>query len=177
MQRDGPDPNRSQAAPSMPTLPLSCRGFLRGTAGLARATALGSLPFAARVTDKITVGPIHVGAKDDYGDNQSHAEGAAVVKKIPGVTVVEDEKVPETVDVTKTMEPMINFDGATLLFPTSFGYFDPFILQAAPKYPKARFEHCRGLWTDYDLTTVSSYFGYIGVGVDLNGLPASARCR
>ncbi len=34
--------------------------------------------------------------KDDYGYNQSHAEGAAVVKKMPGVTVVEEENVPET---------------------------------------------------------------------------------
>lgn len=156
----------------MPTLPLSRRGFLRGTAGLAGATALGALPFAAQAAEKITVGFIYVGAKDDYGYNQSHAEGAAVVKKMTGVTVVEDEKVPETVDVTKTMESMINFDGATLLFPTSFGYFDPFILQAAPKYPKVRFEHCGGLWTDKDPKNVGSYFGYIDMCVYLNGITA-----
>lgn len=156
----------------MTTVPLSRRGFLRGTAGLAGASALGSLPFAAHAAAKITVGFIYVGAKDDYGYNQSHAEGAAVVKKMPGVTVVEDEKVPETVDVTKTMESMINFDGAALLFPTSFGYFAPFILQTAPKYPKVRFEHCGGLWTDKDPKTVGSYFGYIGMGVYLNGITA-----
>src|SRR5258708_1316183 len=79
----------------------------------------------------LTVGFIYVGPKDDYGYNQSHAEGAAVIKAMPGVTVVEEEKVPETVDVQKTMESMINLDGATLLFPTSFGYFDPHMLAMA----------------------------------------------
>ncbi len=85
--------------------------------------------------------------KDDYGYNQAHAEGAAAVKAMDGVTVVEEENVPETQDVQQTMESMINFDGASLLFPTSFGYFDPHILKVAPKYPDVRFEHCGGLWT------------------------------
>ncbi len=151
---------------------LSRRSFLRGTAGLAGASALASLPMAARAADKITVGFIYVGAKDDYGYNQSHAEGAAVVKKIPGVTVVEEEKVPEAVDVTKTMESMINFDGASLLFPTSFGYFDPFILELAPKYKDVRFEHCGGLWNDKDPKNAGSYFGYIDMAVYLNGVTA-----
>ena len=31
---------------------------------------------------------------------------------------------------------MINLDGATVLFPTSFGYFDPHILKVAEKYPE-----------------------------------------
>ncbi|WP_102223019.1 BMP family ABC transporter substrate-binding protein [Acidimangrovimonas sediminis] len=156
----------------MPHKILSRRAFLRTSAGLAGATALGTLPMAARAAGKLTVGFIYVGAKDDYGYNQSHAEGAAAVKKIPGVTVVEEEKVPETVDVTKTMESMINFDGATLLFPTSFGYFDPFILGLAPKYKDVRFEHCGGLWTPKDPKNVGSYFGYIDMAVYLNGVCA-----
>ena len=41
---------------------------------------------------------------------------------MPGLKVVEEEKVPETDAVEKTIESMINLDGATLLFPTSFGY-------------------------------------------------------
>ena len=155
-----------------PLYPLSRRGFLRGTAGLAGATALGALPRRARAADKLTVGFIYVGAKDDYGYNQSHAQGAAAVKAMAGVTVVEEEKVPEAVDVTKTMESMINFDGATLLFPTSFGYFNPFILDIAPKYKDVRFEHCGGLWTDKDPANIGSYFGYIGMGVYLNGITA-----
>lgn len=156
----------------MTDFPLSRRDMLRGTAALAGATALGSLPRAARAAGKLTVGFIYVGARDDYGYNQAHAQGAAAVKKIAGVTVVEQEKVPETVAVTKTMESMINFDGATLLFPTSFGYFDPFILQLAPKYKDVRFEHCGGLWTPKDPKNVGSYFGYIDMCVYLNGIAA-----
>ena len=45
---------------------------------------------------------------------------------------------------------MINLDGATLLFPTSFGYYNPHMIKMANKYPKLRFEHCGGLWTDKD---------------------------
>ncbi len=55
---------------------------------------------------------------------------------------------PETDAVEKTMESMINLDGATLLFPTSFGYFSPHMVKMATKYPKLHFEHCGGLWTD-----------------------------
>ena len=74
--------------------------------------------------------------RTDYGYNQAHAEGAAALAKLPGVKIREEEKVPETVAVQKTMESMINLDGATLLFPTSFGYFDPHILKVAREVPE-----------------------------------------
>ncbi|MBV1703453.1 MAG: BMP family ABC transporter substrate-binding protein [Hyphomicrobiales bacterium] len=119
-----------------------------------------------------TVGFVYVGPRDDYGYNQSHAEGAAALKKIPGIKVVEQENVPETVDVAKTMEAMINLEGASLLFPTSFGYFNPFMLDAAKKYPSVQFRHCGGLWTDKDPKNAGSYFGYIGVCQYLNGVVA-----
>src|SRR5215467_7678117 len=56
---------------------------------------------------ELTVGFIYVGPKDDYGYNQAHAQGAAAVEKMAGVKVVEEEKVPETADVQKTMASMI----------------------------------------------------------------------
>lgn len=149
------------------------RQFLKSSAGVAGLAAASSiLPGGIAHAGELTVGFIYVGPKDDYGYNQSHAEGAAVVKKIPGVKVVEEERVPETVDVQKTMESMINFDGASLLFPTSFGYFDPHILTLAPKYKDVRFEHCGGLWTPKNPKNVGSYFGYIGMGQYLNGIVA-----
>jgi len=149
------------------------RGFLKGTAGLAGATALGSMIPGRAFAAGLTVGFIYVGAKDDYGYNQAHAEGAAALKGMPGVTLVEEENVPESVDVQKTMESMINFDGASLVFPTSFGYFDPHILAVAPKYPKVRFQHAGGLWSaEKHPKTVGSYFGYIGMGQYLNGIVA-----
>jgi basic membrane protein A and related proteins len=81
--------------------------------------------------------------------------------------------VPESVDVQKSMESMINFDGAKLIFPTSFGYFDPHILELAVKYPDVRFEHAGGMWTEgKHPMNVGSYFGYIGMGQYLNGITA-----
>src|SRR2546428_12762420 len=129
------------------------------------AGALGALasygPRSAQAADKLVVGVIYVGPRDDYGYNQAQAQAAAAMKKLPGVSVVEQEKVPETTDVQKTMGSMIEQDGATLLFPTSFGYFDPHILRMAEKYAKIRFAHCGGLCNaGKHPKTVRSYFGY-----------------
>ena len=112
--------------------------------------------------DVLSIGFIYVGPKDDYGYNQAHADGAAAVKKMPGVKVMEEETVPETVDVQKTMKSMIELDGAKLIFPTSFGYFDPHVLEMAKKYPNVMFLHCGGLWDEKKHPkNVGSYFGYI----------------
>jgi hypothetical protein len=67
---------------------------------------------------------------------------------------------------------MINLDGATLLFPTSFGYFNPHVLRLAGKYPKVRFEHAGGLWTEKDPKNVGSYFGYIDEAQYVAGIVA-----
>ena len=151
---------------------LTRRHFLSTSAGFAGAAALGGLSGPARASGDLTVGFIYVGPRDDYGYNQAHAEAAAVIKAMDGVTVIEEENVAETQDVQQTMESMINFDGTSLLFPTSFGYFDPHILEVAPKYPDVRFEHCGGLWSEGMPTNTGSYFGYIGMGQYLNGIAA-----
>ena len=67
---------------------------------------------------------------------------------------------------------MIQEDGAKLLFPTSFGYYDPYILREAPKFPKVTFEHAGGLWTDKSPKNIGSYFGYIFEGQFINGIMA-----
>ena len=152
----------------------SRREVLKATAGMAAAATAGTLmPWRAGHAASLSVGFIYVGPKDDYGYNQAHAEGAAALRSIEGVTLVEEENVPETVNVQKSMESMVNFDGVTLLFPTSFGYFDPHILALAPAYPDLRFQHCGGLWTaERHPANVGSYFGYIGMGQYLNGIAA-----
>jgi simple sugar transport system substrate-binding protein len=152
-----------------PLLAPTRRSFLAGSAAFGTAAALG-LP--ARAQSGLTVGFIYVGPRDDFGYNQAHAEGAAAVKAMAGVTVVEEENVAETIDVQQSMESMINLDGATLLFPTSFGYFDPHILELAPNYPDVRFQHAAGLWVDTMPANIGSYFGYIGMGQYLNGIVA-----
>ncbi len=153
---------------------VSRRDVLRGLGVAGAMSALGASPTGrAQAADKIVVGVIYVGPRDDYGYNQAQAQAAAEIKKMPGVTVVEQEKVPETTDVQKTMASMIEQDGATLLFPTSFGYFDPHILRLAEKYPKVRFAHCGGLWTDgKHPKNAGSYFGYIDECQYLNGVIA-----
>jgi simple sugar transport system substrate-binding protein len=148
---------------------VSRRRVLQGTAALTLAGVLPSRPAAAKDT---TIGFIYVGSRDDYGYNQAHAQGAAALKSMAGVKVVEEEKVPETDAVEKTMESMINLDGATLLFPTSFGYYSPHMIKIAAKYPKLRFEHCGGLWTDKDPKNAGSYFGYIDEAEHVSGIVA-----
>ncbi len=145
-------------------------------AGGALAGASLVLPGALRsafAQAPITVGIIYVGPRDDFGYNQAHAEAAAQLKKLPGVKLVEEENVPETQAVQKTMQGMIAQDGATLLFPTSFGYFDPHMLAIAGRNPKVRFSHCGGLWTKgKHPDNTGSFFGYIDEAQYLNGVIA-----
>src|ERR1700722_17113057 len=167
-------PKRPSVPPSRERNPMifdvvSRRRVLQGTAALTLAGVLPSRPAAAKDT---TIGFIYVGSRDDYGYNQAHAQGAAALKSMAGVKVVEEEKVPETDAVEKTMESMINLDGATLLFPTSFGYYSPHMIKIAAKYPKLRFEHCGGLWTDKDPKNAGSYFGYIDEAEHVSGIVA-----
>ena len=146
-----------------------------GATGLLSATGL---PLTAAAADKtLTVGVIYVGSRNDFGYNQAQAQAAAKVKKLPGVKVVEQEKVPETVDVQNAMEAMINQDGAKLIFATSFGYFNPFMLAMAKKYPDVRFAHCGGMWTDKDPKNAGSYFGYIDGAQYVAGVVAGSMSK
>jgi simple sugar transport system substrate-binding protein len=141
------------------------------------STSLG-LGAASASAAPLTVGFVYVGPKTDYGYNQAHAEGAKVVAKMPGVKVREEEMVPETVAVQKTMESMINLDGATLLFPTSFGYFDPHILKEAGKNKGVTFFHCGGLYQEgKHPANVGSYFGYIDEAQYVAGIVAGLTSK
>jgi basic membrane protein A and related proteins len=153
---------------------ITRRRILQGSTGAALA---GILPAQTAFAKDTIVGFAYVGSRDDYGYNQAHAAGAAALKKLPNIKVVEEEKVPETDAVEKTMESMINLDGATLLFPTSFGYYSPHVVKVASKYPKVRFEHCGGLWTDKDPKNAASYFGYIDEAVYVSGIVAGQMTK
>ncbi len=122
----------------------------------------------------IVMGFIYVGPKDDYGYNQAQAEGKAGVSKLAWVKTVEEANVPETTAVQETMRNMIEQDGATVLFPTSFGYFDPHILKLAKDYPEVQFFHCGGLYQEgKHPNNVGSYFGYIDEGEYVAGIVAA----
>ena len=99
----------------MSKIDLSRRTLLQSSAaGLAllSTTGLSRLAHAGG----LTVGIVYVGPRDDFGWNQAHAVAAAALKEVPGVTVVEEENVPETIAVQKSMESMIKV-------PASSGFF------------------------------------------------------
>jgi basic membrane protein A len=146
------------------------RSLLKTSAAVSLLAAVrGGRAFAAQ---QLTIGFLYVGSRDDFGFNSSHAQAAAALKAMPGVRVVEEENVPETVAVAKAMESMILLGGARLLFPTSYGYYDPHVLKAAAKHPQVRFQHCGGLWSDRHPKNVGSYFAYIDECMYLAGIAA-----
>lgn len=119
-----------------------------------------------------TVGVITVGSTKDWGYNEAQAVAGKSLKQIPGVKVVVQDNVPETIAVTQTMQSMINFDNAKVIFATSYGYF-PFVCKLAPKYPKVLFVHCGG---DYipgkTPKNVATYFGDVDEVEYLSGIVA-----
>ena len=134
----------------------------------------GQSPSAGTGAKVVTMGFIYVGAKDDYGWNQAHAQGKEGVSKLSGVKTVEEASVPETNASEETMLNMINQDGVTVLFPTSFGYFDPHIIKVAKENPTIQFFHAGGL---YDATkhpnNIGSYYGYIDEAQYVAGIVAA----
>ncbi|MEJ2106473.1 MAG: BMP family ABC transporter substrate-binding protein [Acidiferrobacteraceae bacterium] len=160
-----------------PKSPLR-RSILKGIAAVGAAGVLNRFGLrTAEAADKVNMGFIYVGSRDDYGYNQSHYQGKTEVGKLSWVNAFDQENVPETVEVEKVMESMINLDGAQVLFPTSFGYFNPHILKEAKKYPNVTFLHCGGLWKKGMPTNVGSYFGYIDEPVYLSGLVAGLTTK
>jgi len=152
---------------------FSRRDVIKGLGAAGVGVATGCLPGLAAAQAPITVGFIYVGPKDDFGYNQAQAESVAEIKKLAGIKVVEEENVPETTAVQKTMQAMISQDGAALLFPTSFGYFDPHTLASAAKNAGVRYAHCGGLWTEgKHPKNTGSFFGYIDECQYLNGVIA-----
>jgi simple sugar transport system substrate-binding protein len=146
-----------------------------GAAGLATA----ALPFGgARAQNPIVLGAVYVGARDDFGWNQAHAVAMDILKQVPGVTVIEEEKVPETDAVTQSMESMINLDGANLVLATSFGYYNPFVVEAAKKYPDVQFRHAAPLWnTETDPKNAGSYFCYLNQAHYVDGVAAGLSTK
>jgi basic membrane protein A and related proteins len=127
---------------------------------------------------ELTIGFIYVGPKDDFGYNQSHFQGQEIISKLAGVKTVDEANVPETATVQETMLSMINQNGATMLFPTSFGYFDPHILKIAKENPKIQFLHCGGLYKEgVHPPNVGSYYGYIDEAEYISGIVAGLTTK
>ncbi|MCG9891826.1 MAG: BMP family ABC transporter substrate-binding protein [Thermosynechococcaceae cyanobacterium MS004] len=126
----------------------------------------------------LVIGFLYVGAKDDFGFNQAHAEGAAAIAKLPGVKIVEQANVPETTEAQEAMRNMIEQDGATVLFPTSFGYFDPHILKIAEEFPEVQFFHYGALYQEgKHPKNIGSYFADVDEGQYVAGRVAAATSK
>jgi basic membrane protein A and related proteins len=133
--------------------------FALVVAVLASVAALMAAGSSARpkAEKQLTIGFLYVGSKHDFGYNQAAYKGSqAVEKAFPDAKVLQAENVPETAEAERVMEKMIS-DGATVMFPTSFGHLDP-ALNVAKRHPDVIFLHQGGLKTAPNLGT---YFGTI----------------
>jgi len=155
------------------------RQWIKQVAGATTSVALAnSLVGRAFAAEPLVIGAIYVGPKDDYGWNQSHAVGIDTLKKLPNVKVIEEERVPETQAVANTMESMIRQDGAKLILGTSFGYFDPHMINMAKKYPKVEFRHPSTLWTkDKHPANLGGYFVFLDQAHYVDGAAAGLATK
>jgi basic membrane protein A len=151
------------------------RRFVGGASALVAAGALS--PSRAWAATDLTIGIVYVGARDDFGWNQAHAVGAKALAAVSGVKVVEEENVAETDAVSKTMESMINLDGAKLILPTSFGYYSPFTIDVAKANPGVQFRHAAPLWKDSDPKNAGSYFAFLDQAHYVNGVAAGLASK
>ena len=100
-------------------------------------------PAGAQDKPSLIVGAVYVGSVNDYGYNRSMKDGLDEMKRnIPGLKLIEAENVPETAEVQRVMEGMIQ-QGAKLIFATSFGY-QQFAFNLAKTHPDVYFEHAGG---------------------------------
>ncbi len=161
---------------------FSRRQFLFGAAG---ALALVAGTFALLVNsgcgsaphkqgEKIKIGFITVGAKDDWGYNYAHDQGRQEVEKNLGAAVETTivEKIPENAEVERMMEQMIA-QGHKLIFPTSYGYLEP-ALRVAERHPEVIFMHCGGTKNAKNLGT---YFAYIHEPMYVAGMVAGKMTK
>ena len=128
--------------------------------------------------EKVNVGFIYVGPKDDYGYNQAHAEGAkAIAAKFPWIKLVEEASVPETTAVEETMRNMIEQDGIRVIFPTSWGYFDPHSLKIANQYPNVQLFHPNQPYKASYPKNIGSYFTSLIEPAYLAGIVAALTSK
>jgi len=121
---------------------------------------------------------VYVGSRTDFGWSQSHAVAIKELKKVSGIRVVEEEQVPETAGVVKSIESMIQLDDAKMIYGTSFGYFDPHMIKLAKKYPDLHFRHPTALWNpDKHPKNLGGYFCYLDQAFHVDGIAAGMMTK
>ena len=136
--------------------------------------ALGaSLLMAGHAVAQEKIGFIYVGPAADYGYNMSMDLGRLGVEAaIDGVETVSFENVPETAEVERVMERLVN-SGHNIIFATSYGYLD-YAISLGEKYPDVKFLHAGGLKTS---ANVGTYWADSDDGMYLAGVTAGATSK
>lgn len=128
--------------------------IITAAAVLTLALGVGS----AYSEDKLKVGFINVGPKNDGGWTQGHWDGAEMLKEKFGdkveVTFIEDIK--EGADSERAIEALARA-GNGLIFTTSFGFMDP-TLKVAERFPDVKFEHATGFKSSENVTNYNARF-------------------
>jgi len=130
---------------------------LAAALGVALIGAIG--PAAAQeAKDKIKVGFIYVGPKNDGGWSQRHDVGRQEMEQaLAGrVETTFVENVSEGPDAERVVEQLAR-SGHDLIFTTSFGFMDPTV-KVASKYPDVKFEHATGFKTADNLAVYNARF-------------------
>lgn len=142
------------------------------------ALSAGAAYGAVSSPDPLVIGFVYNGPKNDLGYNQAHAEGKQALRQVPYVKALDEANVPETVAVEESMRDMIHQDGARVIFATSYGFLDPFVLRVARESPDVQFFHCGGSYRDgHDPANVGIYFGFIDEVEYLAGVTAGLMTR
>ena len=135
----------AQSATAVATMAATAAaGSLPAACGIASGTIRDlAVKIKADPSKKVKIGFLFVGPVDDFGYNYAANQGRLCLEAVyPGSTVYA-ENVPETAEAERVMENMIKNDGATIIFPTSYGHYDP-ATHVAKKYPKVMFFHMGG---------------------------------
>lgn len=120
--------------------------------------------------DQNKIGFIYVGPAADFGYNMSMDLGREyLVENLPGIETTAFEAIPETAEVERVMERLIN-SGHEIIFATSYGYLD-YAISLGEKYPEVSFLHAGGLKTS---ANVGTYWADSDDGMYLSGMIAGA---
>ncbi|MGQ7791788.1 BMP family ABC transporter substrate-binding protein [Faunimonas sp. B44] len=131
------------------------RNWIRlAVAAAALAVAAGS----AGAQEKLKVGFIYVGPRNDGGWSQRHEIGRqAVEEAFPGqVETTYVENVSEGPDAERVIEQLARA-GNKLIFTTSFGFMNP-TLKVAQRFKDVKFEHATGFKQAANVATYNARF-------------------
>ncbi|MEJ2792274.1 BMP family ABC transporter substrate-binding protein [Iodobacter sp. LRB] len=151
----------------------SRRKVLGALAGFGVLSALGPAAWASGGKGKFAVGFIYIGAANDLGYNQAHAAGAHAVAALSDVEIHELYSIPEGKEASVAIKMLAGQKNCRIIFATSYGYFNPYVLEAARQYPDVVFLHAgavyrQGIYPE----NVGTYFAYTDEAQYISGLVA-----